>query len=117
MPVVSVTSTGNGQLVVTPHGIVQPNTVITVQASPYEGETLENIHFIEDINGSYQEFFPTLFSENLWKFRLENYDTVITARFSEDHPTPPEPPDPPTPTPDISNILPILFKNSNWWRY
>ena len=118
MPLVAYTSNGNGHLLVNPSGAHVPeNTVITVEAVPYEGEELLNIDFMEDRDGGLHYFYPSPFGTNIWKFRLESYDTIITARFSENQGPPPTPPDPPTPTPTIFDFLPLFAKSKDWWRY
>lgn len=99
MPVVTYTVNGNGQLLVNPHGANVPeNTVVTVEAVPYENEELLHIDFLEDRDGALHYFYPSPFGHNIWKFRTETYNTIIAARFSENFDPPPEPPEPPQPT-------------------
>ena len=118
MPLVAYTVNGNGQLLVNPSGAHVPeNTVITVEAIPYTGEELLNVDFMEDRDGGLHYFYPSPFGTNIWKFRLESYDTIIAARFSEHHEPPPTPPDPPTPTPTIYDFIPLFAKSKDWWRY
>lgn len=119
MPVVAYTSSGNGHLLVNPSGAHVPeNTVVTVEAVPYQNESIDYVRFFEERDGGFYEFFPSPFGENIWKFRLETYNTTIAAKFTENYDPPPEPPDPPHPTPTIFNFIPLLFvKSRDWWRY
>lgn len=117
MPLVAYSTKGYGQLIVTPSGANVPeNTLVTVEAIPYTGESIIYVEFYEDRDGSIHQFFPSPFGENIWKFRTESYDTRIFAKFTTNSPQPPKPPDPPDPS--IINIIPLLFvKSRDWWWY
>ena len=119
MPLVAYSVEGNGHLLVNPSGAHVPeNTVVTVEAVPYTGESIIYVEFYEEINGNITQFFPSPFGENIWKFRTESYDTRIFAKFTTNSPQPPDPPDPPHPTPTLFDFIPLLFaKSRDWWQY
>lgn len=96
MPSISVTVNGSGRVVVLPSNNVEPRTLVSITAYPYEGESIQMMDFYDD---QWSPIIVTQVSENQWKLRMPDYNIHVVATFTEHSPIPPDPPEPPVPPP------------------